>query len=168
MRGRKPLPSKVVDIRGGSKFTHRPPRSGEPKPSPCIPKCPRHLDKEARAEWKRMVKELEPLGLLTNIDKAIFASYCQAWSTWVMATRKIQEQGMIFKTPGKTRTLKDGTIEQTDGGFPMVNLYFPIINKANEQMVKALIELGMTPSSRSRVKVSEPPKEENKRERFFK
>jgi phage terminase small subunit len=35
-------------------------------------------------------------------------------------------------------------------------------------MLKALIELGMTPSSRSRVKVSEPQREKNKKERFFK
>ena len=49
----------------------------------------------------------------------------------------------------------------------MVNPYFPVINKANEQMVKALIEIGMSPSSRSRVKVSEPEKEVGKKERFL-
>jgi len=88
-----------------------------------------------------MARELESLGMLTNLDKAIFASYCQAWSTWVQATLKVREKGLVV---------------MASTGTPMLNPYFSIINKANEQMVKALIEIGMSPSSRSRVKV--PPK----------
>jgi P27 family predicted phage terminase small subunit len=61
-----------------------------------------------------------------------------------------------------------GMVRVTKNGFTEQNPYFPIANKAKEQMLKALIELGMTPSSRSRVKVSEPPKETSKKERFFK
>jgi len=115
-----------------------------------------------------MAKELEPLGILTKLDKAIFAVYCEAFSTWAQATRMIQEKGMVFTTPGKTRTLKNGTVEKTGGGFPIMNPYFPIANKAKEQMMKALIEMGMTPSSRSRVKVAEwRPEKEDQKERFF-
>jgi P27 family predicted phage terminase small subunit len=169
MRGRKPLPSKILDIKGGSKHTHRPPRSGEPNPPLNIPKCPPHLDKEAKAEWRRMAKELEPLGLLTNLDKAVFALYCQSYSTWVQAANVIKDKGMIFVAPGKTRTLRDGTIEKVGAGLPIVNPYFQIANKAKEEMMKTLVEMGMTPSSRSRVKVPEQkPVAENRRERFFK
>jgi P27 family predicted phage terminase small subunit len=153
MRGRKPLQSKIHVLQGGKAKTHRPENDREPKPPAMIPKCPKHLDKEARQEWNRMVKELEPLGLLTNLDKAIFAVYCETFSTWAQASRKIQEMGMV-------RVTKNGFTEQ--------NPYFPIANKAKEQMLKALIELGMTPSSRSRVKVSEPQQKKNKKERFFK
>lgn len=87
-----------------------------------------------------MAKELEPLGLLTGLDKAIFASYCQAWSIWAMATEKIRETGWVIKA---------------STGTPMLNPYKPIMDKANEQMVKSLIEIGMSPSSRSRVKITE-------------
>lgn len=154
MKGRKPTPSKIVDIRGGTRYTHEKPRDKEPQPPSAIPQCPRHLDKEARAEWRRMAKELEPLGVLTKLDKAVFAMYCEAFSTWAQATKKIQEMGMV-------RITKNGYAEQ--------NPYFPIVNKAKEQMMKCLVEMGMTPSSRSRVKVGEPPQEEeNKKERFFK
>lgn len=144
-RGRKPIPSSIHLLQGGRKKTHRKPNAQEPKPKAAIPKCPKHLDKEARKEWRRMAKELEPLGLLTNLDKAIFASYCQAFSTWAQATQKVREMGMVHKAPN---------------GMPMMNPYMPIANKANEQMVKALVELGMSPSSRSRVKVA-PAKEED-------
>ena len=152
MRGRKPLPSKIILLKGGTKHTHRPLRKNEPKPPTTIPKCPEHLDKEAQAEWKRMAKELKPLGILTQLDKAIFAVYCQAFSTWAQATRKITEMGMV-------RVTKNGFTEQ--------NPFLPIANKAKEQMMKALIEMGMTPSSRARVKVTSPPKEEDDKERFF-
>ena len=143
--GRKRIPTVIHLLQGGRAKTHRPLPANEPHPPAIIPKCPKHLDQEARKEWRRMAKELEPIGLLTNLDKAIFASYCQAWSTWVFATEKIREKGMVV---------------MASTGTPMQNPYWPIINKANEQMVKALIEIGMSPSSRSRVKVP-PPKEAN-------
>ena len=141
MRGRKPKPTKIHLLQGGKEKTHRPENDKEPKPDAMIPICPEHLDVEAQAEWKRMAKELEPLGLLSNLDKAVFAVYCEAFSTWAQATKKIQEMGMV-------RITKNGFTEQ--------NPYFPISNKAKEQMLKALIEMGMTPSSRSRIKVDNP------------
>ena len=154
MKGRKPKPTNIHVLEGGSKKTHRPLNDREPKPPAAIPKCPKHLDKEARSEWNRMVKELEPVGLLTNLDKTVFAIYCESFSTWAQAAKKIQEMGMV-------RITKNGFTEQ--------NPYFPIANKAKEQMMKALIELGMTPSSRSRIKVDTPkPKKENGKDRFFK
>jgi P27 family predicted phage terminase small subunit len=137
-------------------------------PPAIIPKCPRHLDKEARKEWRRTTKELEPLGMLAKIDMAVLASYCLAYSMWTNATLKLQEQGMIFKTPGKTTTkiMKDGTekTEQTGGGYPMINPWWTVINKENEKMMKALVEIGMSPSSRSRVKVIPKPKKDEAEE----
>jgi P27 family predicted phage terminase small subunit len=118
-----------------------------------MPKCPKHLDKGAREEWKRMSKELEPLGLLTNLDKAVFANYCDAYSQWAQASRKIQESGMLVRGTHNT---------------PVVNPLFRIANAAKDQMMRCLTEMGMTPSSRARVKANPPvPKEKNRKERFF-
>lgn len=170
MKGRKPKPTRLKLLEGNP--GHRPLPEDEPQPPANIPDCPDHLDKEARVEWRRMAKELEPLGLLTNLDKAVFAMYCEAFSTWAKATKMIQEKGMVFSTTGKTttKTLKDGTIktETTGGGYPIMNPYFSIANKAKEQMMKCLIELGWTPSSRSRVKVLKVKEPKDERERFFK
>ena len=158
--GRKRIPTVLHLLQGGSKKTHRPMPIGEPMPPAIIPKCPKHLDQEARKEWRRIARELEPLGMLAKIDMAVLASYCQAYSMWASATLKLQEQGMIFKTSGKTTTkiMKDGTekVEQTGGGYPMINPWWTVINKENEKMMKALVEIGMSPSSRSRVKVNNP------------
>jgi P27 family predicted phage terminase small subunit len=110
------------------------------------------LDAGAQEEWKSMIIELMPLELVSKLDKAIFAKYCQAYSTWAQAMEKISEMGMIRKTPN---------------GFYEQNPYFPIANKASEQMLKALIELGMTPSSRSRIKIV-PPEKKSAEEDFLK
>lgn len=139
--GRKPIPTCIHVLQGGRAKTHRPLPENEPKPPAVIPKCPRHLDAEARKEWRRSTKELEPLGMLTKLDMAVLASYCQSFSTWAKATEQIHKTGMLIKA---------------STGTPMINPLFPIANKAEEKMLKALVEIGMSPSSRSRVKVDNP------------
>lgn len=173
MRGRKPTPTKIKLVKGNP--GHRPPPPNEPKPDPVVPKCPSFLDREAKKEWRRMVKELGGLGMITRIDRAVLAKYCEAYSQWSQASRKIQELGMVFKTEGKSKTVRrrDGSEEtvKTGGGFPIINPYFRIADNAKAQMLKCCIEMGMTPSSRSRVKVEprepENAKGEKDKNRFF-
>ena len=154
MKGRKPLPSKIIDIKGAKGYHRKAAdKESEPKPPSSIPDCPEHLSPEAQIEWVRMAANMEPLGILTNLDKAIFAMYCEAYANWAIATKITQVEGMITIT-------KDG--------YPIQNPYFSIANKAKEQMLKALVEMGMTPSSRSRIKVDKPAETENVKERFFK
>ena len=138
MKGRKPIPSNIHLLQGGTNKTHRSKkhRAGEPKLEAKIPPCPKHLDKESRAEWRRMAKEFRALGVLAMLDKAVFAVYCKNFAEWAKATRMIQEQGMIMK-------------------------------EAEARMMRALVEIGMTPSSRSRVKAT-PKKEESPEDEFMK
>ena len=56
MRGRKPLPSNVVRLRGNP--GKRRLNDAEPRPAPKVPACPSCLGDEARKEWKRLAKEL--------------------------------------------------------------------------------------------------------------
>lgn len=152
MRGRKPKPSKIKNLQGGKKTSHRDGNALEPVPVSLPPDCPAHLDDEARLEWMRMSKELEALGILTKIDKAIFASYCQSWSMWISAAKQIQDNGIVFKAPS---------------GYPLLSPYFSIMNKAEDKMRRALIELGMSPSARSRLKVEKPKQTINPMDDFL-
>lgn len=43
-----------------------------------VPSAPRHLGKEARKEWARITPVLEELGLISGLDRAALALYCQA------------------------------------------------------------------------------------------
>ena len=67
MRGRKPLPSNVVKLRGNP--GKRRLNNAEPRPAIKAPGCPSCLGEEARKEWKRLAGELAELGLLTTIDR---------------------------------------------------------------------------------------------------
>ena len=89
MAGRPPKPThlKVLEGNPGKRALNK----DEPKPQAKIPSCPSHLDKEAKAEWRRISKELLQLNLLTAIDRAALAAYCMAWSRWVYAEEKINQ-----------------------------------------------------------------------------
>jgi P27 family predicted phage terminase small subunit len=140
MRGRKPLPSNVVRLRGNP--GKRKPNDAEPRPEVRAPSCPACLSDEARKEWQRLAKELSTLGLLTGIDRGQLAAYCQAHALWQEAVQAIGRYGTMVKSPN---------------GFPMQSPYVALANKQVEIMVRIAAEFGMTPSSRSRLRTGERP-----------
>jgi P27 family predicted phage terminase small subunit len=138
MRGRKPLPSNVVRLRGNpGKRKHNP---AEPRPAPAVPACPSCLGEEARKEWKRLAKELAALGLLTRIDRGQLAAYCQAHALWVEAVQAISRYGTMVKSPN---------------GYPMQSPYVAVANKQVDIMTRIAAEFGMTPSSRTRIRIGD-------------
>lgn len=143
MAGRRPKPTKLKELAGNP--GHRTLNNAEPRPGG-IPACPTHLDREARAEWKRIARELTGLGLLTSVDRAALAAYCAAYSRWVKAEEQVQKFGLVIKSP--------------KSGYPIANPYVGIANTALDQMRRFLIEFGMTPASRSRIHVDAPGEED--------
>jgi P27 family predicted phage terminase small subunit len=139
-RGPKNKPTKLKLIEGNP--GHRPINKREPQPNNSKPKCPSHImeDKEARLEWHRAIRLLYDIGLVTQVDRAALACYCQAYSRWIEAERNIREFGLIVSSPK---------------GYPMQSPFLAIANKAMEQMKSFLTEFGMTPSSRSGLKIQE-------------
>ena len=87
----------------------------EPNPEPAIPECPEELSDEAKKEWERVSAELLPMGLLSRVDRAALAGYCQAWATWIEAQASLREYGVIIKSPN---------------GYPMSSPYLSVANKA--------------------------------------
>ena len=135
MLGRKPQPTALKLICGNP--GKRPLNEHEPQPEPAVPECPEHLSAEAKREWERITAHLMRLGLLTEIDRAALAAYCQTYARWIEAEQHIAQLGLVVKAP---RT-----------GYPIQNPYLPIANKALEHMRNFLTEFGMTPASRSRI-----------------
>ena len=140
MAGRKPIPTNLKMLRGNP--GRRPLPKNEPKIPAGIPKVPPHLNREAKKEWKRIVPELEQAGLLTKVDGSALAAYCDCFSTWAQASRKIKKGGLTVTG---------------DNGIPVVSPYLKISNAALDRMRQFLVEFGMTPSSRSKVKAAEKP-----------
>ena len=143
-RGRKPKPTAIKVLEGNP--GKRALNTAEPKPKSKAPKCPNWLEAEAKKEWRRMAKQLEQLGLLTEIDMAAFAGYCQAYARWKEAEEFISQHGTIVKTPsGYWQQVPQVSIAQT---------YLKIMNKFCEQF-------GLSPSARSRIVTGQGDTEED-------
>ena len=61
---------------------------------------PRWLTKEAKEEWKRVIDELVPLGLITKAHRQVLTRYCIWWSTWVDIRRRIERDYMTIGQKG--------------------------------------------------------------------
>ena len=133
-RGRKPKPTALKVLEGNP--GGRPLNPNEPKPAKKAPRCPAWLEDEAKKEWKRMGKTLEQMGLLTEMDMAAFAGYCQAYARWKEAEEFITQHGSILRTKsGYVQPVPQVSIAQT---------YLKIMNRFAEQF-------GLTPAARSRI-----------------
>jgi P27 family predicted phage terminase small subunit len=122
------------------------------RPPVAIPPCPAHFSPEAKAEWKRITKHLEQLGLVTEIDRAALAGYCSSWGDYVWAERRIAQ----LNTEAKDKTGEHGRIWDTPSGYKQISVPMQIRNRALEMMAKFLVEFGMSPAARSRVTASDP------------
>lgn len=61
------------------------------------PAMPRELPLEAKREWKRVVPELEEMGVLATIDRSVLVRYCTAWSDWLELERLLQKSGKLIR-----------------------------------------------------------------------
>ncbi len=153
-RGPPPKPTELRLVEGVPGH-HRPISDREPKPSSekRCPSAPAWLHREAKREWRRVAPELYQLGLLTRVDRAAFAGYCQLYSRWWEAEREL-------------RKLKGLT---TDEGKPRPQIR--IARESLEAMRRFCTEFGFTPAARTRIEVTErtkPPEVANRgADRFF-
>ena len=79
---------------------------------------------------------MEAMGILTEVDMAAFAGYCQAYARWKEAEEFISRHGAIVKTPS-------GYWQQ----IPQVS----IAQQYLKAMQKFAEQFGLTPASRSRI-----------------
>jgi len=140
--GRKPLPANVHALRGNpsKKSRHELEGQGVPQHLPAeIPPCPAFLTKDAKAEWKRIAKDLQTLGLITKVDRGELAVNCQAWADWKQAREKITEMG------------ESGFVEVTPSGYKQMSVMMQIANRAEERMRKAGDSFGLNPTARAKL-----------------
>lgn len=134
MRGRKPTPTAIKQLEGNP--GKRPLNENEPIPDSKMPRCPQWLEEEAKKEWHRLAKQMNDMGVLTDVDRDAFASYCQSYARWKEAEEFLTQHGTIVKTQsGYWQTVPQVAIAQT---------YMKIMNKVAEQF-------GLTPAARSRI-----------------
>lgn len=107
--------------------------SDNAQPVPCrLPRFWRAVHRDnPRADWPSFA-----IGVLTEVDMAAFAAYCQSYARWKEAEEFITEHGTLVRTPsGYWQQVPQVSIAQT---------YM-------KQMGKFATEFGLTPASRSRL-----------------
>lgn len=147
MRGRKPKPTHLKLVRGNP--GKRPINAAEPAPQPLLPSPPAELCADALSEWERVARELHRIGLLSGIDRAALAAYCQAYGRWIVAERAIGKMA-------ERDQLTSGLMIKTTNGNAVQNPLIGTANKAMADMVRYAAEFGMTPSARSRIHGNAP------------
>jgi P27 family predicted phage terminase small subunit len=127
----------------------------EPKPQPGDPDMPRGLSAAAAEEWRAIVPELRALGVLTKLDGKALAAYCHAYARWMEAEAEIQRVGIVVQEP-----IWDLHTNRLLGVKFKKNPAVTISETAQKIMKSFLVEFGMTPSSRSRVRIEKPTEDD--------
>lgn len=144
MKGRKPLPTAHKRLTGNP--GHRALNTQEPDPprSAATFDTPRELagDTVAAQYWQELAPMLAQIRQITDADRGALVALCVQWSRYVEATTSLQQRD----EHGRSRML----IRMENGTF-MQNPYIPIANKSLLLCMKLWVELGLTPSSRTRV-----------------
>lgn len=150
MRGRKPIPTAMKKINGNP--GKRPLNDSEPTPPKGEPDMPEHLNETGREAWLWLSEMLGVMGLLAESDRAIMSLYCDTWSEYVDAREKVNTYGMVLLSKG---------------GVPYMSPYMMAESMLKKQLTQYLGELGLSPSSRSRLHVTKMKNEEAGKSRFF-
>jgi len=136
--GRPPKPTELKLIEGnpGKRKLIAP-----PKAPPARPQCPSWLSDYAKTEWHYIVPVLDELGLLTKVDRAVLAGFCEAVSIFRAATEALNDSTILVKSSG--RIAKNPVIQ--------------IQRDARRDMLAYAGALGLSPSDRGRLLGSAAP-----------
>lgn len=130
MRGRKPIPNVIQLIKGA--------RNAVPEEIPVLDgvlfEPPAKMTDAQKSIWRDAI-ENAPKGLLRSLDRDLLKIWVVAADLHDQATQEVNTNGMLVKT-------SQGNLVQSP--------YLPIINKQAQIMMKAVSELGFSPTSRGR------------------
>ncbi len=135
MRGRKPTPTVLKLVAGQTRKDRL--NDDEPQPGEGIPTCP-STDDEVRAVWDYTIDQLSRMRVVTMADRDLLATYCEAVVQHRRATEVISQRGII--------------VEGSHGGW-VSNPAVKVQREAATQIRAFGTEFGLTPSSRTRIKV---------------
>ncbi len=148
IRGPKPKPTALKMIAGNP--GRRPLNLSEPQPG-AIGEPHYKLPRAAKRKWRELCQDHVWGQVLTAADRDILEHYCRLHARLLQAEAMVDEHGLLVTSPN---------------GFPVQSPYVAIANRCRADLIKVAIELGGTPSSRSRLSVPHRPRRDNPFARF--
>ena len=130
------------------------------KPDVATPDCPDWLCLTGKGEWMRVVPHLQKCGLLSHLDMAALALYCQSYGRYVELengmTARIKKLQAVQKLD-YIDAVRTAFIDTTPNGYQQVSALASTIRNLKDEVLRYLAQFGMSPSSRTRVVVSNQP-----------
>ena len=161
MAGRRPKPTAIKELQGNP--GHRPLNAQEPVAPKGEPEMPKGMLPAARREWKRIVPLLIKLGILSSIDGKALAAYCDTYAHWERARKDIEKYGLVIEEPVLDKFNNPICVGAIPGLPPEAGAKYLVKLKQNpavqiyatfgKMMKSFLIEFGLTPASRAKLKV---------------
>lgn len=149
--GPPPTPTAILAARGSWRAAGR---EGEPQSPVCVPECPPWVNESARPWWAEIAGQLAEMGVMTAPNRVPLGLLVDALADYLAASKELSEQGMTFKT---------------DKGYVGQHPAVSIRVNAWERLLKVCKEFGLTPASRTSVRmVGGKEKPEDNKSRFFK
>jgi len=138
MKGRKPLPTKLLELKKGILYSDQRDRGElEPKPKKELkPKCPGRLNKDEKKEWRYFKRILENYNLFTIANGPIMEMLATDMVQYKKCAEKVGSTGIIIK--GKA-------------GDAKYNPYWSAMNLIEAKIIKGLQELGLSSSGLARI-----------------
>lgn len=97
------------------------------------PVPPENLDGEALLEWHRACDELDGMGRLDRVDRAILTQYVRTWAENMNAARHVEQFGSVIKW---------------GNGLPGPNPFYKVWMETGKRILDYLDRLGLTPAAR--------------------
>lgn len=140
-RGPQPKPGKIHRLHGSYREDRH---GGELKVKPALPDPPDLVvaDPVALQEWHRIARQLFEIGVLTELDTTLLATYCTVFSRWVKAESKLLE--------GKQ---SNPEVHRTPNGYEQQSVWLQIANTCVKQLQSLCAEFGLSPATRARLKL---------------
>ena len=94
MGQRGPLPDNVLPGPGAPAAGEGQRRTAHQLVDRHAPNPPTWLDREGKAEWRRVVPQLERAGLLAGaLDRGTLTAWCRTWAQYAAVTRSVAAEG---------------------------------------------------------------------------
>lgn len=146
--GHNAKPTAIKALQGNA--GHRKPNHDEPKPDLGVPEKPKGMPRAASREWDRIVPALLKLGVLSIVDGKALAAYCDAYAYWEKARKEMDDHGLVVEEPILNK--EGDEIGSKYKANPAVSIYATM----GKLMKSFLVEFGLTPASRSKLKIEKP------------
>lgn len=130
------------------------------KPDVATPDCPDWICATGKDEWVRVVPHLQKCGLLSHLDMAALAMYCQAYGRYVELEGSMTLRIELLQKRENLAYLDavfHAYIDITPNGYKQVSALSSTLRNLKDEVLRYLAQFGMSPSSRTRVVVSNQP-----------